>query len=155
MNLEVVVSSKTYNFLKENNMPVRDFRVMILLNRAQHQASSQNYQYSSQHRLTKFFFLDQLWRLVNSRKLENKHEKWKFANNSWIIPEEGNLGYIEDSDTNHVLTVTDYNSGSNIFLAVKMQNYKIKFQSVTAQKYLQPHYVNGVFGNVYLSAGQH
>ena len=119
--------SKTCNFLKENIMPVRDFRVMIYYIGLDIRLPPKNYQYSSQHRLMKFFFLDQLWRLVNSRKLENKHEKWKFAKNSWIIPEEGNLGYIEDSDTNHVLTVTDYNSGSNIFLAVKMQNYKIKF----------------------------
>ena len=98
-----------------------------LLHGARHYASPKNYQYSSQHRVMKFFFLDQLWRLVNSSKLENKHGKWKFANNSWIIPEEGKLGYIEDSDTNHVLTVTDYNSGSNIFLTVQIHNYKIKF----------------------------
>ena len=29
------------------------------------------------------------------------------------------------------------------------------FLSIPAQTYLQPHYGNGVFGNVYLSAGQH
>ena len=29
------------------------------------------------------------------------------------------------------------------------------FQSITAQMYLQPHYGNGVLGNVYLSARQH
>ena len=28
-------------------------------------------------------------------------------------------------------------------------------KAATAQTYLQPHYGNGVFGNVYLSAGQH
>ena len=63
---------------------------------------------------------DQLWRLSNSGKLENKREKWKFANKTWIIPEEARIGYIEDSDTNHVLTVSQYNSGSKIFLTVQM-----------------------------------
>ena len=67
-----------------------------------------------------FFFLDQLWRLSNSGKLENKHEKWKFANITWIIPEEEGMGYIEDTDTNHVLTLSEYNSGSKIFLTVQM-----------------------------------
>ena len=32
---------------------------------------------------------------------------------------------------------------------------KTIFLSDTARTYLQPHYGNGVFGNVYLSAGQH
>ena len=65
-------------------------------------------------------FLDQLWRLSNSGKLENKREKWKFANITWIIPEEEGMGYIEDSDTNHVLTLSEYNSGSKILLKVQM-----------------------------------
>ena len=57
---------------------------------------------------------------MDSRKLENKHGNWKFANKSWIIPEKGGRGYIEDSDTNLVLTINEYNSGSEIFLTVKM-----------------------------------
>ena len=57
---------------------------------------------------------------MNSRKLENKHENWKFANKSWIIPEMEERGYIEDSDTNLVLTLNEYNSGSEIFLKVQM-----------------------------------
>ena len=57
---------------------------------------------------------------MNSRKLENKHENWKFANKSWIIPEKGGRGYIEESDTNLVLTLIEYNSRSEIFLMVKM-----------------------------------
>ena len=106
-------------------MPVRDFRVMFQANYdmgldIRLSRKSINILHSTGHRLMKFFFLDQLWRLVNSRKLENKHEKWKFENNLWIIPDEGQLGYIEDSATNHVLTVTDYNSGTNIFLTVQI-----------------------------------
>ena len=31
----------------------------------------------------------------------------------------------------------------------------VQFWPDIAQMYLQPHYANGVFGNVYLSAGQH
>ena len=67
---------------------------------------------------------------MDSRKLENKHENWKFANKSWIIPEERGRGYVEDSDTNLVLTINEYNSGSEIFLTVKMITmyiHKIKF----------------------------
>ena len=44
----------------------------------------------------------------------------KVANKTWIIPEEEKIGYIEDSDTKHVLTLSEYNSGSNIFLTVQM-----------------------------------
>ena len=57
---------------------------------------------------------------MDSRKLENKHGNWKFANKSWIIPEKGGRGYIEDSDTGLVLTLNEYNSGSEIFLKVQM-----------------------------------
>ena len=70
--------------------------------------------------MDKLFFLDQLWRLVDSRKLENKHGNWKFANKSWIIPGKGGRGYIEESDTNLVLTLIEYSSRSEIFLTVKM-----------------------------------
>jgi hypothetical protein len=58
--------------------------------------------------------------LSNSGKLENKHEEWKFANKTWIIPEEERIGYIEDSDTKHVLTLSEYNIGSKILLKVQM-----------------------------------
>ena len=74
-----------------------------------------------------YFFLDQLWRLVDSIKLENKHENWKFANKSWMIPDKRGRGYVEDSDTNLVLTINEYNSGSEIFLTVKMITIKLSF----------------------------
>ena len=74
----------------------------------------------------KFSFVDQLWRLMNSSKLENRHENWIFANKSWIVPEQGERGYIEDSDTNLVLTLIEYSSSSEIFLKVK-DDFKIKF----------------------------
>ena len=57
---------------------------------------------------------------MDSRKLENKHGNWKFANKSWIIPEKGGRGYIEDSDTGLVLTLNEYNSGSKSYLMVNM-----------------------------------
>ena len=57
---------------------------------------------------------------MDSRKLENKHGNWKFANKSWIIPEKGGRGHIEDSDTGLVLTLNEYNSGSKSYLMVNM-----------------------------------
>ena len=38
---------------------------------------------------------------------------------------------------------------------IKWMSFGFQAAWVIAQKYLQPHYSNGVFGNVYLSAGQH
>ena len=49
----------------------------------------------------------------------------------------------------------EFPRGLDNFLNIGMV---IKYQcmlSIPAQTYLQPHYGNGVFGNVYLSAGQH
>ena len=72
---------------------------------------------------------------MDSRKLENKHGNWKFANKSWIIPEKGGRGYIEESDTNLVLTLSEYNSRSEIFLTVKMIIW-LSFSQFMIIKYL-------------------
>ena len=43
------------------------------------------------------------------------------------------------------------------FIKVKFEEISCKgaAKGIYARTYLQPHYSNGVFGNVYLSAGQH
>ena len=79
--------------------------------------------------------------MSNSGKLENKRDKWKFENTTWIIPEEEKIGYIEDSDTNHVLTLSEYNSGSKIFLTVQMI-MRLVTHCAKVQKYEQGKIVN-------------
>ena len=63
-------------------------------------------------------FSDQLWKLTNDSKLENKGGIWQFSNAQWTLPPQGTEGVIETKNSSKVLGIDNLTpkSGSVVLL---------------------------------------
>ena len=56
-------------------------------------------------------YLEQLWRLTNDKKLENKAGKWKYSNIKWSIRNNGTQSEISVQETGDILGFKDDGNG--------------------------------------------
>ena len=86
--------------------------------------------------MDKFYFLDQLWRFTEDKKLVNKSGDWIFSHKNWRIPNAGNHlhpGHIRDVESGLVLGIFGNNSDDQ-----SQVNFEVvKDQTTFTQKWIR------------------